>query len=111
MVGSRRCVTREAARARDQRWIALRLQQSSPEKLSYPGLTAGLIDDDMNSSSAGELFIQRKVEAKGRAGLFDDRVGQGFMVVSRGVEPLTALAGQPLERWSHIGGTDRLVHL
>jgi 2-polyprenyl-6-methoxyphenol hydroxylase-like FAD-dependent oxidoreductase len=95
-----------AARARDAHWIAQRVQNAGPEKLQYPGLAAGLIAADSGHPAApvGKLFIQGEVETDDGRGLFDDLVGGGFVLITRGAEPLRLLEDEQWKEWSRIGG-------
>ncbi|MBV9817916.1 MAG: bifunctional 3-(3-hydroxy-phenyl)propionate/3-hydroxycinnamic acid hydroxylase [Solirubrobacterales bacterium] len=98
----------EAVRERDERWLALRAQHAEPERLRFPGLTGGLVaaaaQPEDAETGAGELFIQGLVEVAGRRGLFDDRIGQGFTLISRATDPLATLDAEQARRWSRIGG-------
>jgi 3-(3-hydroxy-phenyl)propionate hydroxylase len=93
----------EAARARDADLMSRPTR--TLDALEMPGLTQGLMME--GSSVAGKLGLQARVRTPdGRTGLLDDVVGQGFVVLLRGIadKPLHASAQAVLER---IGG--RLV--
>ncbi|HEY0934778.1 MAG TPA: bifunctional 3-(3-hydroxy-phenyl)propionate/3-hydroxycinnamic acid hydroxylase [Trebonia sp.] len=97
-----------AARLRDERLLAQRRARESPEKIRYPGLTAGLIA--AGAPHAGALFIQGRVRsADGTERLFDDLAGAGPCIVVRRPATLAAVTAEQVERWETLGG--RVVRL
>ncbi|CAM5585846.1 bifunctional 3-(3-hydroxy-phenyl)propionate/3-hydroxycinnamic acid hydroxylase [Streptomyces aurantiogriseus] len=70
-----------AAAERDARLIALREANGRPEKMRFPGLGPGLRDE---SPQAGHLMPQGRVESHGTAGLFDEVLGRGFVLLVDG---------------------------
>jgi 3-(3-hydroxy-phenyl)propionate hydroxylase len=70
-----------------------------PPMPEFPNLTSGLLStEDRGNPVAptGTLFIQRNVRRAGRAGLFDDVVGRGFLLVSAAGDPRTNLPPEAL---------------
>ncbi len=91
-----------AARERDERFFALRRAQREPEKVLYPGLTAGLI---ARGPAAGDVFPQARVRAAdGAEGLFDSVVGEGPCIVGREPAALAALPPGARAAWAALGG-------
>jgi 2-polyprenyl-6-methoxyphenol hydroxylase-like FAD-dependent oxidoreductase len=99
------------ARERDERLLGARRANKAPEKLRYPALAGGLAD---GAPHAGEFFVQGRVAAAGREGLFDDVVGEGPCIVARG-DALSGLDAASRAAWERIGGRiasfDELVDL
>lgn len=92
-----------AARARDERLLALRRARRAPEKIIYPDLTAGLIA--AGTPHAGAVFTQAPVgDAVGRRRLFDDVAGPGFVLLVRRPERLAAIDAVQATAWKSIGG-------
>ena len=69
---------RDPARAaeRDRRLLALRAANEAPEKMRFPGLTAGLLSATP-SVGRGQLSIQAEVQDDRRRGRFDEVAGLG----------------------------------
>jgi resorcinol 4-hydroxylase (NADPH) len=70
---------------------ALALKPPPEPRLGADGIAR---DDNPN---AGFLAIQSVVERGGRSGLFDDIVGHGWQLLSRGDDPINALEGNARE--------------
>ena len=98
----------EKARERDERFLAMRAENKAPEKLRYPALAGGALTTGIGAPHAGEFFLQGRVRANGREGLFDDVVGQGLCVVARG-EALAGLDAGQRRRWQELGGRLALI--
>ncbi len=92
----------EKARQRDERMLAARRENRAPEKLRFPALSGGALAGT-GAPHAGEFFVQGRVAADGREGLFDDLVGPGPCIVARG-EALAALDPERRAAWARIGG-------
>lgn len=93
----------DRARERDERLLAQRRAQQAPEKIVYPGLTAGLLAAD--TPNAGAVFPQAHVRlGDGGPILFDDAVGGGSTILSRDCETLETLDAGQLSWWQRIGG-------
>jgi hypothetical protein len=86
------------ARERDERLLAQRRANEKPEKIRFPALKGGLIANN------GDFFPQGRVHFKGRTGLFDDVVGDGWCIVAREPEVLACLTRAQREFWQSIGG-------
>ena len=97
-----------AARLRDEQLLAQRRARKAPEKVRYPGLTAGLIA--AGAPHAGTLFVQGRVRSDdGAERLFDDLVGAGPCIVVQRHATLTAITVEQAEHWKVMGG--RVVRL
>jgi len=67
-----------------------------------PKIEAGCwVDGD---PGAGELFLQARVEGPGGAGLFDDVVGSGFVLVSPRGDPTRVLTAEQRAWFASVGG-------
>ena len=88
----------DKARARDERFLALRRAHQSPEKVRLPGLAGGLV------AGTGEYFPQGRVSSGGREGLFDDVVGPGWCIVASDPVALDRLTPAHRAAWASIGG-------
>jgi 2-polyprenyl-6-methoxyphenol hydroxylase-like FAD-dependent oxidoreductase len=101
----------ERIKARDAQLLALQQQKASSEKkliaFRVPGFQAGFIARD--GRGAGDVFPQGLVRIDGREGLFDDLVGRGFIMLTRGTDPAAVLSADDLAFWTGIGG--RIVRL
>jgi 2-polyprenyl-6-methoxyphenol hydroxylase-like FAD-dependent oxidoreductase len=86
------------ARQRDERLLAQRRANETPEKIRFPALKGDLIANN------GGFFPQGRVRLRGRAGLFDDIIGDGWLIVSRQPEVLLDLTHAQRESWQSIGG-------
>lgn len=71
-----------------------------------PGFENGLVAQ--GAPGAGDAFPQARVRGA-REGLFDDVAGRGFLILSRGGDPLAALDGESRAFWQNLGG--RVVQL
>jgi 2-polyprenyl-6-methoxyphenol hydroxylase-like FAD-dependent oxidoreductase len=98
----------ELARERDKRLLALRRARQRPDKIVYPGLTAGLVAT--TTADGGAVFPQGRVrQTDDDPVLFDDAVGAGLTILSRSAEVLAALGPEQLERWAELGGGVALI--
>jgi hypothetical protein len=86
------------ARERDERLLAQRRANEKPEKIRFPALQSGLIDNN------GEFFPQGRVHFRGRSGLFDDVVGDDWCIVAREPEVLASFTCAQHKFWQSIGG-------
>jgi 2-polyprenyl-6-methoxyphenol hydroxylase-like FAD-dependent oxidoreductase len=86
------------ARERDQRFLALRLANESPEKIRFPALRGDLVADN------GDFFPQGRVSSEGRVALFDDVVGEGWCIVTRDSRMVANLAPAQRVFWQSIDG-------
>jgi 2-polyprenyl-6-methoxyphenol hydroxylase-like FAD-dependent oxidoreductase len=87
------------ARERDERLFAKRRAHQGPEKLRYPGISAGLV------TGSGEFFPQGRVRLNGREALFDDIVGPGWCILACEPHVLDALTVSHRAAWKAIGGS------
>lgn len=74
-------------------------QTTAPPPL---GIGPGVLRD--GDPHAGQLFVQGRVTAGGRTGLFDDVVGRGFTLVSPVADPAEALDRAAAGRFAALGG-------
>jgi flavoprotein hydroxylase len=90
------------AAARDEVMVAA--AASGAETTPPPPLAigAGVLRD--GDPQAGRLFLQGRVEHAGRAGLFDDVVGRGFVLLSTVADPREALAPDTARWLAAVGG-------
>jgi 2-polyprenyl-6-methoxyphenol hydroxylase-like FAD-dependent oxidoreductase len=93
----------EKARERDERLLKQRAANRGPDKVRYPGLTAGLI------ANGGEFFVQGRVRLNGSEGLFDDLVGPGWSIVASNSAALDALTDRERAMWTALGGRIAVV--
>ena len=93
----------EAARRRDERFLALRRAQQAPEKVKLPALTGGLIAND------GSFFPQGRVRLGDRSGLFDDLVGYGWCLVAADAGIVERLTAAQRAFWDELGGHTAVV--
>ena len=91
------------AAVRDERMLAQRRAQQAPQKVSLPGLTAGLI------AGGGAYFPQGRVRSHGVEGHFDDVVGSGWCIVSSDPALLRGLTDDQNQAWQRIGGRVAVV--
>lgn len=99
---------RAAAAARDAAMTASSREAPPP----FPGLAGGILHRDSEGqplAAAGQLFVQGFVEYQGRAGRFDDVVGQGFVVMAVDGDPASVLNKAQLAFLELIG--TRLVRV
>ena len=97
------CVSDPAEAAeRDARMAAEARAQRAPLAASLPALgPGGLVHE---SPGAGRLFVQGRVRAGGREGLFDDVVGGGFALVSPHGDPAAQLGPELACFFASLGG-------
>jgi 2-polyprenyl-6-methoxyphenol hydroxylase-like FAD-dependent oxidoreductase len=86
------------ARERDETLLAQRRANEKPEKIRFPALKGGLIANN------GGFFPQGRVRFRGRTGLFDDVVGDGWCIVAREPQILASFTSAQHELWQSIGG-------
>ena len=91
------------AAVRDERLLAQRRAQQAPEKVSLPGLTAGLI------AGGGAYFPQGRVRSHGVNGRFDDVVGSGWCIVVSDAALLRDMTEDRRRAWQGIGGRIAVV--
>lgn len=99
------CITDpDAAAARDAQMIAARDDPAlapapaPPPRLGAPGTFR---DED---PAGGSLFIQARVEHDGQAGLFDDVVGRGFLLLASGGDVGAELSDESRGLLESLGG-------
>ena len=91
------------AAIRDARMLAQRRAQQAPEKVSLPGLTAGLV------AGGGAYFPQGRVRSHGVDGRFDDVVGSGWCIVVSDPALLRDMTEDQRRAWQGIGGRIAVV--
>lgn len=99
------CIADEATAAdRDARMIAdLAARGGTPVPTDICQLGQGAWCAD--SPHAGELSVQGVVERDGRKGRFDQVVGQGWVLLGHGVDPLAALTETQRRQLAGLEGT------
>ncbi|WP_319518865.1 bifunctional 3-(3-hydroxy-phenyl)propionate/3-hydroxycinnamic acid hydroxylase [uncultured Martelella sp.] len=95
----------EKARERDARMIAARKANHKPDKLVYPPLKGGLIDND------GALLPQGLVSTPARTALFDEIAGTGWLIVAADRPALSEISENDLESWKAMGGSEAVFAL
>ncbi|MDT0183956.1 bifunctional 3-(3-hydroxy-phenyl)propionate/3-hydroxycinnamic acid hydroxylase [Microbacterium sp. ARD31] len=90
----------ERAAARDARMIAARRANAKPDKLIYPGLTGGMIDNH------GALLPQGLVSTARGTALFDDLAGTGWLIVASEQAALAAVHPEALDAFHRLGGNE-----
>ena len=93
----------QVAAERDKRMISLTEDQTNHTPIPPPPHNLGpgiLHTDDLRS---GVLFVQGRVTYKGKSGLFDDVIGQGFFLLTQGDMARVLKEGQR-EFLDSIGG-------
>jgi 3-(3-hydroxy-phenyl)propionate hydroxylase/flavoprotein hydroxylase len=97
------CVTDpEEARKRDEAFFT----GGVPEFPEFPFLTEGLLyqsADGKNNKYTGKLSFQGQVEYRGKTGLFDDVVGNGWTIMSPVNDPKKVLSGEQIAFLEDIG--------
>jgi hypothetical protein len=99
----------EKVRQRDEQLMALQAaKEKAPGDKSLiafrvPGLTDGLIAR-RGTPGRGDVFPQGRVRRAGVEGPFDDVVGRGFMILTRGADA-TALPTEDRAFWRALGGS------
>jgi flavoprotein hydroxylase len=97
------CVADPAeAAARDARMIAEARASGAPIAAPLPPIGDGCLLP--GSPTAGALFVQDLVRAKGISGRFDDVVGRGFALVSPTGDPAAALDAESARFFASLGG-------
>jgi flavoprotein hydroxylase len=97
------CVSDPAeAAARDARMVADDRARGGSLPVPLPRLGPSAWLD--STPGAGELFVQGRVCARGREGLFDDVVGGGFALVSPLGDPAAALDAPLARFFASLGG-------
>jgi resorcinol 4-hydroxylase (NADPH) len=90
----------QAAAARDAKLLAARRDPAlAPPPAPPPQLGPGMVVDGGGRLCAGGI-----VEVGGRAGLLDHVLGRGFVLLSRGEDPLMSLDATQRAFWKKIGG-------
>ncbi|PWJ52899.1 3-(3-hydroxy-phenyl)propionate hydroxylase/flavoprotein hydroxylase [Quadrisphaera granulorum] len=90
----------ERARERDTRMLAARRAHTAPDKLRYPPLSGGLVENH------GHLLPQGVVSSAERTALFDDVVGTGWRLVVSSPQVLDALSVEAREGLAALGCRD-----
>ncbi len=98
----------EAAAERDRRMIKSTEDQSAPPPIPNPPHNLGPGILHANDARAGVLFVQGRVAYAGKSGLFDDVVGQGFSLITRG-DPAQTLGEEQRQFLVSIG--THVLHL
>jgi len=95
-----------AARQRDAQMIRATQEGAVRDQPAYPPLTAGLLAsvDGSLATVAGELFIQAAVASGDTQGLFDEVVGDSFVILCRAGDPRHVLPPYQQASWAKIGG-------
>jgi 3-(3-hydroxy-phenyl)propionate hydroxylase/flavoprotein hydroxylase len=97
------CVTDpEEARKRDEAFFT----GGVPEFPEFPFLTEGLLyqsADGKNNKYTGKLSFQGQVEYRGKTGLFNDVVGNGWTIMSPVKDPKKVLSGEQIAFLEDIG--------
>jgi hypothetical protein len=96
----------EKAKRRDAQLIAMQAEIDKGNKpliaFRVPGYAKGCVDQ--GHPAAGQPFVQGRVRCGGHQGLFDDVVGNGFVIVARNGHPAAMLSEPDLAFWSSLGG-------
>ncbi|NYE07430.1 3-(3-hydroxy-phenyl)propionate hydroxylase/flavoprotein hydroxylase [Bacillus niacini] len=96
------CVTDpQEARKRDEAFFT----GSVPEFPEFPFLTEGMLyqSTDGKNKYTGKLSFQGQVEYRGKTGLFDDVVGNGWTIMSPLNDPKQVLTEEQMEFLASIG--------
>lgn len=98
------CITDEAEAAERDRVMMAELAARNNEPITgdLVHLGPGVWCEDC--PAAGELSTQGVVEADGVRGLFDQIIGQGWIIVGLDADPAAALSGDQINALSHLGG-------
>jgi 2-polyprenyl-6-methoxyphenol hydroxylase-like FAD-dependent oxidoreductase len=92
----------KAAAARDKGLLAVRRDPSlAPPPPPLPNLGPGMV---LEGKCCGQVAAGGRVSFGGRTGHFDNVVGRGFVLVSRGDDPARSLSPEMLAFWNDIGG-------
>ena len=96
----------EKAKKRDAQLIAMQAEIDKGNKpliaFRVPGYAKGCVDE--GHPAAGQPFVQGKVRRGGKEGLFDEIVGNGFVILARSGDPAAALSRDVAALWSSLGG-------
>jgi hypothetical protein len=96
----------EKAKRRDAQLIAMQAEIDKGNKpliaFRVPGYAQGCVDE--GHSAAGQPFVQGRVRRGGAKGLFDDVVGNGFVIVARNGHPSAVLSEPDRAFWAALGG-------
>ena len=95
----------EKVRKRDEELRAA--QARSTQQLGgyrSPPIAKGFIASGERARGAGAIFVQGRVDVRGKTGRFDDLVGRGFMLVAREGDPRSALSQTDRNLWESLGG-------
>ena len=102
-LGKMICVTDpKAAKERDEAFLS----GNAPEFPEFPILTEGILSKNekvKSETNAGQLSLQSQVTYQGKTGLFDDVVGQGWMIISPIDNPKTVLSDEQIKFLENIG--------
>jgi 2-polyprenyl-6-methoxyphenol hydroxylase-like FAD-dependent oxidoreductase len=101
----------DKARLRDETLVAMQAEIDRGGKpliaFRVPGYGAGCVAPD--NPAAGIPFVQGRVRRGGAKGLFDDVVGNGFVIVARNGDPRAVLSPEDRAFWSSLGGRFAIV--
>ena len=95
----------EKVRKRDEELRAA--QARSTQQLGgyrSPPIAKGFIASGERARGAGAVFVQGRVDVRGKTGRFDDLVGRGFMIVAREGDPRSMLSDADRRLWESLGG-------
>ncbi|MBO1000654.1 bifunctional 3-(3-hydroxy-phenyl)propionate/3-hydroxycinnamic acid hydroxylase [Bacillus sp. SD075] len=96
-LGKMICVTDpQAAKERDEAFLS----GNAPEFPEFPILTDGILfqnGEEASETYAGQLSLQSEVTYRGKTGLLDDIVGQGWTVLSLVDDPRVVLSTEEIE--------------
>jgi flavoprotein hydroxylase len=95
------------AAARDATMIAAATDGYVPPQPPPPGLGAGVVLE--GDPRAGQLFPQGRVRCGGTTGLFDDVVGNGWVLLSASVDPAAHLDPEDAAFFTALGGVSARV--
>ncbi len=102
-LGETICVTDpEAAKERDEVFFS----GSVPPFPDFPSLTEGILfqqEKTKDNTFAGKLSFQSQVSYQGKTGLFDDLVGNGWMIISPVDNPKKVLNENQIQFLENIG--------
>ncbi len=100
-LGKMICVTDpKAAKERDEAFLS----GNAPEFPKFPILNEGILSKTEKESDtfAGQLSLQSQVTYQGKTGLFDDVVGQGWMIISPIDSPKKVLSDEQIQFLENI---------
>ena len=70
---------------------------AAPPPPPMPGLVNGVLHRGTNGSplqNTGQLSVQGRVQVDGKVGRFDDMIGQGWVLLARGGDPMSVLTDE-----------------